>query len=147
MFLLSCTYWLEGPGDLLGNQGKKNTRFHLNPLRFKSYDVKNTYREESAAEQKFEYKILFLLQYWSIHLAFSLPCVESNSANETGLRQHMHFCEVQQVQSWLPLTAYHSKLLYESINRKEHVLWFHWNVNKLAQGNYQEYISPHLRLA
>lgn len=48
-----ATYWLEGPGDLLRNQGKKNTRFRLIPWRVKSYNVKNTCRKESTATQKF----------------------------------------------------------------------------------------------
>lgn len=54
-----ATYWLVSPRDLLRNQGKKNTRFHLIPWRIESYNVKNTCWKKSTAVQKFWRKVFF----------------------------------------------------------------------------------------
>jgi len=60
VFIFSLvTYWMEGPGDLLRNHGKKNTRFHLIPSSMESYNIKNTYWKKSAAVQKFHCKLIF----------------------------------------------------------------------------------------
>ena len=80
-----ATYWLEGPGDLLRKQGKKNTRFHLIPCRVESYNVKNTCWKESIQYKSFSGVFFsFFFFFFSIiliHLAFTFPGVYSNGAN------------------------------------------------------------------
>lgn len=91
-YFLLATYWIASPRDLLRNQGKKNTRFHLIPRSLESYSVKNTYWKKSTAVQKFQVKFFFFFFFpcGIDPLIIFSPCVCSNSANQVALMQPMH---------------------------------------------------------